>query len=420
MPSELAPIMAVGMSHKSAPVHIRERLALDEEGVRRHLVRLRAEGVCAEAFILSTCNRVELYAVPHDGAAEKVRGWLSKTHGSDGIAIEPHLYWRDGREAVFHLFRVAASLDSMVVGEPQILGQVKEAVRIAQEAGALGEHLGRLARATFGLAKRVRTETAIGRFRVGVGNAGVDLALQIFGDLHGRRALLIGAGKMGQQVAKALLQAGLAELIVANRTRERAAQVQSAKAISLDGIPEALGQVDIVIGAAASAEPLVGPDDVRLALKARRYRPLFLVDLAVPRNIDPRVAELEEAYLFNVDDLTQVLDRGRQARESASLDAERIIAEEVERYFTNLRAVEAGPAIGRMTRQVEALRLGELARSKRLVDALGPEHQEELEAMTRALAKKILDGPIRAIREAARDGDTERLDMLVRQWEKEP
>jgi glutamyl-tRNA reductase len=420
MSADTRSILAVGLSHKTAPVEVRERAALDEEGVRKHLARLLADGIVDEALLVSTCNRVELYAVPRDVGG--VRAWLDHVQGPKGESIDRYLYYRDGREAVVHLFNVAASLDSLIIGEPQILGQVKDAVRWAEESGSLGRVLGNLSRRTLAVAKRVRTETAIGRYRVGIGNAGVDLATQIFGDLSGRRALLIGVGEMGKQVAKALLDHGLAELIVANRTHESAiavAEEYHGTAITMDRLEDYLGRADIVITAAASQQPILGVDAVKHALKVRRYHPLFLVDLAVPRNVDPAVADIDEAYLFNVDDLTRVLERGQKAREDAAREAVRIVEDEADRFLSSLREIEVGPSLGRIARRVEDLRQLELTRSRKLVEGLDAAQMEQLDALTRALVKKVLDGPLRAVRDAARDGDDERLKALLDQWNAE-
>jgi glutamyl-tRNA reductase len=308
------PILALGVNHHTAPVEIRERLALDEAGVRRHLELLRSRGLASEALLLSTCNRVELYAVPGESGTEGLLDWFRTFRGPRGESLDRFLFRHDGPEAVRHLFRVASSLDSLVVGEPQILGQVKEAVRVAEESRSLGRVLGALCRRTLQVAKKIRTDTEIGRNRVGVGNAGVDLALQIFGGLEGRRALLLGVGEMGTQVAHALKVAGLAELVVANRTFERAvefATAESATAIPWDRFEEYLSRVDIVIAATGSSKPIVDRAMVATALRRRRWQPLFLVDLSVPRNVDPKVDELDGAYLFNVDDLRQVVDQGR-------------------------------------------------------------------------------------------------------------
>ncbi len=415
-----ASFLAIGLSHHTAPVEVREQAALSDDLVRTHLEKLRSEGICEEALIVSTCNRVELYAVGHAGSPSLIKGWLRQFHGPSGDTLDRYLVCREGRDAVVHLFQVASSLDSLVIGEPQILGQVKQAVRLAEESGSLGRWLGALSRASFSVAKRVRTETAVGRFRIGIGNAGVDLARQIFGDLKGKHALLIGVGEMGQQVATALQQDGLARLAIMNRTHERAVELARelrGVAVPLDQLDSELPKADIVITAIGGQTPLISKERVRNALRDRNYLPLFLVDLAVPRNIDPSVGSLEDAYLFNIDDLTQVLERGRESRETAALEGSRIVEEEADRFLLSLREVELGPSIGRITRHAEELRQREIERAG-LAD-LTPEQREHVEAMTRALVKKLLDSPLRSIREAARTGDTEKVATLLSPWEEQ-
>lgn len=410
-------LIAVGLSHHTAPVEVRERLAFDHDGVRRALSGLRDDGVCDEALLLSTCNRVELYAVPRQ--IDRLRDYFASFRAPGGARIEPYLYWHQGEHAVRHLFRVASSLDSLVLGEPQILGQVKEAVRLAEESRAMGKVLHRLAHRSLSVAKRVRTETRIGASRVGIGNAGVDLALQIFGSLDDKRALLLGVGEMGHQVAKALLSAGLTELIVANRTRERADELASetgGTAIAWERVEDYLARVDIVIAATGSALPIVTPAHVRAALKARRYRPLFLVDLSVPRNIHPDVSDIEEAYLFDIDDLSQVVERGYAERKEASYDAERLVDEEAARFMVALKEVEVGDEIGRIIRKAEAIRRAELDRSTRTLEGLAPEQLTAIDAMTRAMVKKLLHDNLAAVRTAARAGDGARLEALLSSW----
>ncbi|TVQ91010.1 MAG: glutamyl-tRNA reductase [Deltaproteobacteria bacterium] len=415
-------IFALGLNHHTAPVEVRERLALDEPAIRRHLHMLRHRELANEALLLSTCNRVELYAVPGEGGTDALLEWVRGFRGPRGESLEPYLFRHHGRDAVRHLFRVASSLDSLVIGEPQILGQVKEAVRVADESAALGRVLNALCRRTLHVAKRVRTETDIGRKRVGVGNAGVDLALQIFGSLDGRRALLLGAGEMGTQVAHALRSGGLDELVVANRTFERAVEVASVEGgtpISWDRFDEYLARVDIVIAATGSPKPIVDLAMVRTALRKRRYRPIFLVDLSVPRNIDPRVDDLDSAYLFNVDHLRQVVDQGLASRESARDRAEEVVEREAARFLKALARIEVGPSIGVITRRAEELRQAELSRSKRLLENLDEDQREQLDALTRALVKKVLHRPLQQIHASAHEGDELRLSHLLQAFTEE-
>ncbi|MCO4744643.1 MAG: glutamyl-tRNA reductase [Proteobacteria bacterium] len=415
MPAERR-LIAVGLSHLTAPVEVRERLAVDPAGVRRTLNNLVSTGVSTEALLISTCNRVELYTVPGRGGEVGVAEFLASFRGPKGEALDNYLYWHRGRDAVHHLFRVSSALDSMVLGEPQILGQVKSAVRQAQEVNALGRVLNRLAQRSLAVGKRVRTETALGQHRVGIGNAGVDLATQIFGDLGGRRAMLLGVGEMGRQVANALQSAGLRELVVCNRTLERAqelAEAQGGTAIEWSRMADYLGRVDIVIAATGAAEPVLVAEDVRRALKARSYRPLLLVDLSVPRNIDPGVDDLEDAYLFNVDDLRSVQSRGMALRQDAALDARKLVSTEADRFMTSLAELDVAARIGGVVRHAEVLRIAEMARSQRLVSSLDGSQQEALDQMTRALVKKVLHNPLQNLRRAAREGDSERVEAIL-------
>lgn len=407
-------IVVVGISHHTAPVEVRERFALAPEAVRRHLDRLRTEGFAEEALIVSTCNRVELYAIPTDTPEKLVRGWLDKGHGD----VERFVARRSGRDAVRHLFRVASSLDSLVLGEPQILGQVKDAVRVAEEAHSLGRVLGPLVRKALQVAKRVRTETEIGKFRVGVGNAGVDLASQVFGDLAGREVLLLGTGEMGRQVAKALVAEG-AKLRVSSRTFENAAEVATdhgGVAIPWERFPAALATVDIVITAVGAPEPVVTQAMVGEAVRARRYAPLFIVDLAVPRNVESAASKFADVYLFNVDDLERVLDDGLQKRNAAGSEASRMVEAETDAFVSGLGEIEAGPLLGHVARRAEHLRQAEIARSAKLVDGLDEAQKQQLDAMTKALVKRMLDGTLRRLRERAAAGDEEAVKLLLSEW----
>jgi glutamyl-tRNA reductase len=411
-------LLAVGMSHRTAPVAVRERFALDEAGARRLLQRLTEEHVCREAMLVSTCNRVELYVVPYESRRD-VERYLNAFRGPSGEHLDGYLYWHEGRDAVRHLFRVACSLDSLVVGEPQILGQLKEAVRLAGETGTLGRTLTRLAHRSLAVAKRVRTETDIGRYRVGVGNAGVDLATQIFGSLRGRRALLVGTGEMGRQVARALLSAGLDELVVASKSHARAVEIAEAHGgtpIGYDRVASYLSRVDVVITATTAPTKVLGPEELRSAVRARFYKPMFLVDLAVPRNIDPRVEPLEEVFLFNIDDLSRIVMQGQEAREAAAVAAEEMVEQAAGRFLGVLAEVDVGPQIGALTHKMEAVRQEELERSRKLVSSLDEAQIEALELMTRALVKKVLHAPILSIREAAREGNADRLGALLGSW----
>jgi glutamyl-tRNA reductase len=409
-------LVLLGVSHRGTPVAVRERLSLDEAGVRAELEALRSGGLVREAMVIATCNRVELYAVTAPENVTRLRQHLAARAGD---AVDPYLFVRHEVDAVRHLLRVASSLDSLVVGEPQILGQVKDAVRVAAEADALGPVLHRLSQRALHVAKHVRTHTDIGKSHVGVGNAGVWLAQQIFSSLKGRRAMLVGTGEMGRQVATAMVAAGIEELIVANRTFATAvevAQEHRGTPIAFERIGEYLQRVDVVIAATGARVPILRAEDVRAAMKARRWRPLFLVDLSVPRNIDPAVDEIDQAYLFNVDDLTQVVERGKQSREVAAQAAEQHCEEEAGRFASQLAVLEVNDAIGRVVRHGEALRQAEIARSRRALDGMTEDQREAVDALTRALVKKLLHGPIGELRRAATEGDTEAVERMASTW----
>ncbi len=403
-------LVAVGLSHHTAPIKVRERMALDEDGARDLIKRLRQDGVCREAMLLSTCNRVELYSVAD--SLDQVRSYLSR-------AEDRYLYSFQGRDTVRHLFRVASSLDSLVLGEPQILGQVKTAVRVAEEAASLGRVLRPLAEKTMSVAKRVRTETDIGKNRVGIGNAGVDLAMQVFGGLDDKRAMLVGVGEMGRQVARALLGEGLQELLITNRTFERSAELATqhgGTAVPFDRLADYMPRVDIVIAATGARQPIITPAMVRAALRARRYRPIFLVDLAVPRNIDSDVDNIDEAFLFNIDDLQNVVSAGQRQREVAAEAAGRLVDAEADKFIRSLSDIAIGPTIRDMTVAADGIRAAEILRSKKLLETLDDTQREALEQLTKAMVRKLLHRQIQAIKQAARDGDSQSVDVLANIW----
>lgn len=409
-------LVSLGLNHRTAPVGVRERLAITKPDFSRHFLAIAEQSLSDETVILSTCNRVELYAVvdPEDGGAG-LASYLARAHGLRQKELLGHLYHYRGAEAVSHLFRVASSLDSMVVGEPQILGQVKSAFRLAREHGAIGRVMHPLMRRTISVAKRVRTETRIGRSSVSVGTSGVDLARQVFGSLEGKRTLLLGAGEMGRLVARAMLAHGVEELVVANRTYQRAVDLSlqfGGSAIHLDQVDGYLERVDIAVVSTSTAGHLLPRSRMAPIMRARRFRPLFLVDLAVPRNVAPEVHELEGAYVFNIDDLSEVARQGLAKREREATVAEQIVRDEAERCYESLGARSADPVITRITRVAEAARRVELERSGAVLSALDPEQREVIDAMTRAMMKRTLHNVIRQARALAMAGDEEALRNL--------
>ncbi|MCB9765297.1 MAG: glutamyl-tRNA reductase [Alphaproteobacteria bacterium] len=409
-------LVTIGLSHRTAPVALREQVAITQERIPEHLEAFRARQLSQESVILSTCNRVEIYAlVAAEDQGQGIARYLAQAHGLPARQLDAHLYRYAGADAVSHLFRVASSLDSLVVGEPQILGQVKEAFRVAEDHHAVGRYLAPLMRRALSVAKRVRTETRIGQEPVSVGSAGVELARQLFGRLAGRRALLIGAGEMGRAVARSMLGQGVEELVVANRTYERATDLAKefgGTAVHLDQLERYLGQVDIVVTSTGSQRHLLTRAFMSPIMRARRYRPLFLVDLSVPRNIEPQVHDLEGAYLFNVDDLTEVAQRGLQRRQEEASRAETIVRQEATRCYRSLGARSADPIIAAITRGAEAARRAELERSAPTLDQLTPEQRQVVDAMSRAMFKRFLHNALRQARRLGEQGDDEGLRVL--------
>jgi glutamyl-tRNA reductase len=400
-------LVLAGISHKTAPVEIRERLAIPEARIPEALAwLLGAEGV-SEALILSTCNRVEvLLATAPDYHAVPI---LEQFFLESGLpALEPALYRREGRDAIHHLFRVASSLDSMIVGEPQILGQLKSAYALAKDQGAVNSVLERVTARAFAVAKRVRSETGIGQMAVSVSYAAVELAKKIFGTLNGRKVMIVGAGKMSELSARHLHRGGAAHIFVTNRTYERAVEMAEA----FGGTPiehtrflSFLPEIDILIASSAAPHYILHRHEVQHVITARRNRPMFLIDIAVPRNIDPEVNRVDNAFLYDIDDLQGVVNANREERHKEAVRAEEIIAVEVDRMIEMLKVREVAPTIVSLQEQLEAIRAGEIERARRKLGTLTPQQDEVIQAMTRAIVNKIAHGPISELRRRAADPD---------------
>lgn len=397
-------ILLVGLNHRTAPVEIRERLAFADGRLEQALRALVAWPGVAEGVIVSTCNRVEVVACGSDAttlAAELPR-FLAEEHGVDPALLAGRLYSYRGREAVRHLFRVAASLDSMVVGEPQILGQLKTQYAVAAAVGASGRVLHRCFHRSFSVAKRIRTETAIAERAVSIGSVAVDLAREIFDSLADKTVLLIGAGAMGELTARQLLSHGAGSLLVVNRTWERALAV----AHDLGGLPvpferldRYLPLADLVVGAIAGAEGYaVGPVAAQEALRERRGKPVFFIDLAVPRSIDPAVHALDGAYVYDIDDLDGVIAANRDAREAEAARAEAIVDSEVETFWRWLEGLDVVPTIVALRERVEAIREREVERVLAGQGPLEPGQRELVERVTRAICNKLLHVPLTVLR----------------------
>ena len=408
------PLLAIGINHKTAPVSVRERVAFAPERLRQALVDLVAAGAARGAAILSTCNRTEVYCDSASAEAEQVCAWLSHWHAIPAQELRPYLYVHPGQEAVRHMLRVASGLDSLVLGEPQILGQVKDAYQSAADAGTLDSELDRLFQHTFAVAKQVRTDTSIGASPVSVAFAAVALARQIFGKLGKRTALLLGAGETIELVARHLREQDIQRLIIANRTLERAhalAAEMGGYAIGLDEIDAHLAEADIVIGSTASPLPLLMRPAVERALKSRRHRPVLMIDIAVPRDIDPAVGTLEDVYLYTVDDLQEIIQENLRSRQAAALQAEEIIDAQVTHFMAWLRAQQANRSIHALRRQSEAVRDELLAKAAARL-AAGHDPQAVLEQFAHLLTNKLIHAPSVGLREAGARGDLDTVALI--------
>jgi glutamyl-tRNA reductase len=404
----------LGLNHKTAPVALREKVAFNEDRLVAALHTLRQESGVAEVVILSTCNRTELYWSGTASSAEMSQ-WLERHHGNN-LDLASSLYVHQDRHAVEHAFSVASGLDSMVLGEAQILGQLKDAYRVAHEAGSTGPWLNKLFQAAFSAAKRVRSETQIGANAVSLASATVSLARRMYAELSAHTALMIGAGEMIDLTARHFASAGLKRMVIANRTLSRA-QALAAElkgyAVDLSDLDKELTQADIVVSCTASAAPLITKHGAAAAVRARRRRPILMVDLAVPRDIDPSVAELEDVYLFSMDDLQQLIDENRQQRELAAGGARLLLEEEVARFLAEVRAHDAGPAIRALRSQADAIRGQTLEQARRML-AAGKGTDEVIEYLANTLTNRLLHAPTQALRQASESSDSTLADTLAR------
>ncbi|RZU47191.1 glutamyl-tRNA reductase [Fluviicoccus keumensis] len=403
-------LVALGINHKTASVDTREKVAFLPETLPQSLQEACAATGMPELAILSTCNRTEFYGFI-DNPEQLVR-WLQDVRKLAPHELGGSLYEFKDAAAVRHLMRVASGLDSMILGEPQIFGQVKTAYQHAQQAGTVGQGLDRVFQQVFAAVKRVRTETAIGANPVSVGFAAVQLARQIFADLGKTTALLVGAGEMIELVGKHLKEQGVAKIIIANRTLARAenlaAELGNARAVLLADLHEVLPQADIVISCTGSALPIIGKGMVESALRKRRRQPMFMVDIAVPRDIEPEVDRLNDVYLYTVDDLEEVIAENRRARQDAATEAENLIIACTARYEADQRVQAATGLVTAYRTQVEALRQEEVAKAAQML-AKGMSAEEVLERVTRNLANKLMHAPTISLKEAAAERDTDKL-----------
>jgi len=406
-------LYTIGVNHTTAPISIREHVAFNPDILRHALSDLTAQNV-AEAAILSTCNRTEIYV--QTNTPEPIVNWLANYHRLDFNNIQPYTYTLSNQEAVKHAFRVASGLDSMVLGEPQILGQFKQSVKVAQDAGTLGTLLHKLFQRTFEVAKEVRTNTDIGGSSISMAAAAIKLAQRIFGDISQQKILFIGAGEMIELCADHFAAQKPKSMTIANRTIERGLQLANkigGQAILLNDLPERFSDFDIVITSTASQLPIVGLGMVERAIKTRRHRPIFMVDLAVPRDIEPEVAQLDDVFLYTVDDLAQVVSDGMENRQEAAINAEMIVAARVEGFMQWFKKRDAIPTIKALRDQAEAVRKNEFEKALKLMQK-GENPAIVLEALSNALTNKFLHAPSHLLNQTHGD-EHARIEQIVRQ-----
>ncbi|KPW56852.1 Glutamyl-tRNA reductase [Pseudomonas syringae pv. broussonetiae] len=406
--------LALGINHKTASVDVRERVAFTPEQLVEALQQLCHLTESREAAILSTCNRSELYIEHEHLGADSILAWLANYHHLSLEELRASAYVHEDDAAVRHMMRVASvGLDSLVLGEPQILGQMKSAYAVAREAGTVGPLLGRLFQATFSAAKQVRTDTAIGENPVSVAFAAVSLAKQIFSDLQRSQALLIGAGETITLVARHLHDLGVKRIVVANRTLERASMLAAefgAHAVLLSDIPAELVNSDIVISSTASQLPILGKGAVESALKLRKHKPIFMVDIAVPRDIEPEVGELDDVYLYSVDDLHEVVAENLKSRQGAALAAEQLVSVGAEDFMSRLRELAAVDVLRAYRQQSERLRDEELSKAQRML-ANGSNAEDVLIQLARGLTNKLLHAPSVQLKKLSAEGRVDALAM---------
>ena len=405
----------VGLSHKTAPVEVRERLAFPGDGVRDALTALTGRHQVNEAIILSTCNRVEVVAQSTDD--DTIREFLCDFHQIPHDSVSKHLYSLRNVDVIRHVFRVTASLDSMVIGEPQILGQVKEAYRIASDAGTVGMHLNALMNRAFAVAKKIRTETGISQSAVSVSYAAVELARKIFGDLSGKTVMIIGASKMGELAAKHLKRAGVSSVLVTNRTFERAvelAKVFEGAAVPFEHFTDHMVGADIVITSTGAPHFIIGKTLAEQVIHRRKNKPVFFIDIAVPRDVDPAVNEVDNAFVYDIDDLQQVVDANLKERLKEAMRAEEIVDQEVQAFCLKLQSREVAPTIVELREGLEKLRRDEIERNRRHLKDLSPEQQAAVDQITKSIVNKILHPPIEQLKQMANDPQGPDLTDLIR------
>ncbi len=400
-------VIVFGINHKTAPVNVREKLSIPDKAIPEHIRLLKGKAPqVIEEVILSTCNRVEIYARVQDvkQGVEEIKKFLCDYHEISRDELEVSTYVYALEEAVEHLFKVASSLDSMVVGEPQILGQVKTAYKAARELNATGSVLNNLFERSFSVAKRVRTETAIAENAVSVSYAAVELAKKIFGELDGKTVMLIGAGEMIELAARSLVSCGVKTVLVSNRTYERAVSLATelnGEAIKFDDLYDELKRCDIIISSTGAPHFVVKKELAEKVIGERNNRPMFFIDIAVPRDIEPTVNEIDNCYVYDIDDLKEVVEANMAEREKEAKKAEAIVHLEVSQFLVWLNHLEVAPAIATLRKKAEEIRLSEVAKTLRKLDSISDEEKESIEKMTSAIVNKLLHSPIVSLKKEA-------------------
>ena len=399
-------LVIVGLNHKTSPIEIREKLSFPAQSIGEPLKKLTSHYGLNEGVILSTCNRVEVLAITSEleKGTRQIKRFLSDFHSIPLEILDEHLYVHQGEDAVKHLFRVAAGLDSMVMGEPQILGQVKDSYGYAVEHNTAGIIVNKLYHKAFQVAKRVRTETRIGESAVSISFAAVELARKIFGELAGKTCMLVGAGEMAELAARHLQSNGVREILVANRTYEKAVELVKCfcgTAIMFREFPHYLKNVDIVITSTASPNFIIKPDQIQEVMKERRHKPMFFIDISVPRNVDPLVNNIDNCYVYDVDDLQGVVVANLQERHKGAEEAEQIIIEEIDKFYRWIKSLDVVPTIIALRQECDSIRKAELAKAMPALQGLGPKEQKVLEAMTTAIVNKILHHPVTHLKKEA-------------------
>ena len=409
-------LLALGINHKTAPVALREKVSFSPDTMGDALNKLLQQPAVRGGVVLSTCNRTELYLSLEDkeNSHEQLISWLCQYHQIEPHELKNSVYWHQDNQAVSHLMRVASGLDSLVLGEPQILGQVKKAIADSQNYHSLSSELERLFQKSFSVAKRVRTETQIGANAVSVAFAACTLARQIFESLSSLTILLVGAGETIELVARHLREHQVKKIIIANRTKERAQRLANevdAEVITLSDIDESLSQADIVISSTASPLPIIGKGMVERALKKRRNQPMLLVDIAVPRDIEQDIEKLSNVYLYSVDDLEAIIQHNREQRQAAAIEAEHIVQQESGQFMDWLRAQGAVGAIREYRDSAEMLR-AEMAEKAIALIQNGADAEKVIQQLSHQLMNRLIHTPTKSLQQAASDGDIERLNLL--------